>query len=140
MGTVLWHHGAGGCSHCRALLGTQGLLEVVPSGVAFLPTHEVVGGVGAGSTAGTILFLWQLLILEGVRSEPMAPEGLDPFSPLALCRLLLKSVALAMVSLILWDCHPPSKLAPRCPIYLRQPHFRKYLRRTTPLPTTKCPT
>lgn len=48
MGTVLWHHGARGCSHRRALLGTQGLLGVAPSGVAFLPTHEAESwGLGA---------------------------------------------------------------------------------------------
>lgn len=88
----------------------------------------------------TLLFLWGMLALEGVRSEPMAPEGRDPFSPLALCHLLLKSMALVMVFLLLWDCHPPSKLAPKCPICLGQPHFGKCPRRTTPLSTTKCPT
>lgn len=55
---------------------------------------------------------------KGVRSESMAmaPEGLDPFSLLALCHLLLKSMSLAMASLLLWDSCPPSKLAPKCPI------------------------
>lgn len=59
MGTVLWHHGAGGCSHCQALVGTERLLEVTPSGVAFLPTHRAWGVGGTGS-----LFHWGFLTLE----------------------------------------------------------------------------
>lgn len=115
--------------------GTQRLLKVAPSGIASLPTHEVVELWGLG-------VLWRAPSSSSRGCSPSSvlkgSGWLEPFPLMYLCCLLLKSMPLVMVSL-LWDCCPPSKLAPKCSFCLGQPQFGKCPRRTTLLPTMKCP-